>query len=372
MRTRAALATLVGLACLACLASSRAPAAAQSPPAPPPAARELAEVDGEVITEDDLRKHLGLTLQRVEQQLHDLRRDGLDRLIGDRLLAREAARRGVSVQALTESEITSKVGPVTDADADAFHDANRARLSGTKEQLRERIREHLRVARLAEQRERVVAGVRARSTVRVRLDGPPVFRVTVALDGAPGRGSAGAPVTIVEFSDFHCPFCRQAQALLGELRARYTDRIRLVYKHLPLDRLHPTARRAAEAAECANDQARFWEYHDRLFAGEPDGSPEKLRALARELGLDVAGFGRCLDAGTHRARVQRDVDEAERLGVTFTPAFFVNGRLVFGPNLREAFARMIDEELAATPAVTPRAATSPGTTPPAAPGPVKP
>jgi protein-disulfide isomerase len=343
--------------------------AAQAQPAPAASPAGVAEVDGEVITEEDVRKHIGLPLQRLEQQIHDLRRDGLDRLIGDRLLAREAARRGVSVQALTESEITSKVGPVTDADADEFYDANRARLQGTKEQLRERIRDHLRSTRLAEQRDRVVASLRSRATVRVRPDGAPVSRITVALDGVPARGPAAAPVTIVEFSDFHCPFCKQAQALLAELRTRYTDRVRLVYKHLPLDRLHPTARRAAEASECANDQAKFWEYHDRLFAGEPDGSPEKLRGLAQDLGLDVAAFGRCLDAGTHRARVQRDVDEAERLGITFTPAFFVNGRLVFGQNIRETFVRLIDEELAA-PRPAPAAA-APRTAPPAASSPAK-
>ena len=326
-----------------------------APATTPP--RVLAEVDGEPITEDDLRNQLGLPLSRLEQQVHEMRRDGLDRLIGDKLLAREAARRGVSVPALVDAEITSKVRPVSDADADAFYEANKARLSGSKDDLRERIRSHLQSTRLGEQRERFVGGLRAGANVAVRLEGAPVFRVVVALEGTPARGPAAAPVTIVEFSDFHCPFCKQAQPLLTELRARYGDQVRFVYKHLPLDRLHPTARRAAEASECANDQGKFWAYHDKLFASEPDGASEKLKTWAQEVGLDVPAFTRCLDGGTHRARIQRDVDEAERLGVSFTPAFFVNGRLVSGPNPREAFARLIDEELGGAgrpgPAATP-------------------
>jgi protein-disulfide isomerase len=347
---------LAALAALAGLALASGPARwgeAQGPPAAPAAAtpaaatpRTLAEVDGEPITEEDLQRHLGLALQRLEQQVHDMRRDGLDRLIGDRLLAREAARRGVSVQALTEAEITSKVGPVSSADADAFYDANRTRLSGSKDQLRERIREHLRATRLDAERERVVSSLRARASVRVRVEAPPIFRVAVALEGAHARGPATAPVTVVEFSDFHCPFCKQAQPLLAELRTRYGDRLRLVYKHLPLDRLHPTARRAAEAAECAGDQGKFWLYHDKLFASDPDGAPETLKTFAQDLGLDAVAFGRCLDERTHRGRVQKDVEEAERLGVSYTPAFFVNGRLVHGPNPREVFARLIEEELA--------------------------
>jgi protein-disulfide isomerase len=160
------------------------------------------------------------------------------------------------------------------------------------------------------------------------------------------RGPAGATVTIVEFSDFHCPFCRRAQPTLSELLTRYGDRVKLVYRDFPIDQLHPQARLASEAARCAHEQGRFWPYHDLLYANAPKASPDDLKSYARTTGLELASFEQCLSSGKHRTAVQNDIEEGARVGVTGTPTFFINGRQLGGAQPLERFVEVIEEELA--------------------------
>jgi len=167
------------------------------------------------------------------------------------------------------------------------------------------------------------------------------------VDGAPSVGAKSAPVTIVEFSDFHCPFCQRAEDTIGQIRSRYGERVRFVWRDFPIDTLHPQARQAHEAARCASDQGKFWPYHKALYAGPPK-SPDQLPAIAQEAGLDMAGFKACVASGKHKAAVQTDIEEGKRLDVTGTPTFFINGRVLTGAQPLEAFARMIDDELART------------------------
>ena len=155
-------------------------------------------------------------------------------------------------------------------------------------------------------------------------------------------------MTIVEFSDFQCPFCKQVVPTLTQVRSRYGEKVKLVYRDFPIDGLHPQARKAAEAARCAQDQGKFWDYHDALFANAPKLSLGQLKTYAQQVGLDLPSFERCLASGTHAAAVQKSVDEGIRLGVTGTPAFFINGEFVSGAQPVESFARVIERELART------------------------
>jgi protein-disulfide isomerase len=155
-------------------------------------------------------------------------------------------------------------------------------------------------------------------------------------------------VTVIEFSDFHCPFCRAVQPTLNALLEKYPRQVRLEYRHLPLDNLHPQARRAAEASWCADRQGRFWAFHDRLYASGSDASAATLARLAKEAQLDVAAFEQCLASGDAKAPVQRDVEEAQRHGIGGTPGFLVNGRLLSGNMPLDAFVEVIEEELAQT------------------------
>ena len=313
-----------------------------------PRSEALAEVEGETITADEVDHAIGAPLRRLEAQIYELKRQKLDALIAERLLAREAAKRGLSVQALVDAEITAKTPVVTDEDVDTFYQANRARLKkGDEAELRARIREYLQNQKLSTRRQTYVQSLRSQASVVVHLKALPVARVEPGVAGAPVRGPAAAPVTIVEFSDFQCPYCKQVVPTLAQVLSRYGEKVKLVFRDFPIDSLHPQARKAAEAARCAHDQGKFWEFHDALFAGAPNASAEQLKTYAQQVGLDVPSFERCLGSRTHTAAVQKDVEEGTRLGVTGTPAFFVNGELLSGAQPLESFVRVIERELAA-------------------------
>jgi protein-disulfide isomerase len=323
---------------------------AQTPPPPAaPAAGTppvLATVNGSPITEDDVRKAAGLEIARLEEQLYQLRKQQVDELVSRRLLESEAARRGQSVEALEQSEITAKAGAVTEPEVDAFIETNRARIRGDVTQLRPQVREFLQQQKTDARRTALVDGLRASAKIDMRLEPPVPFRATVDIVGAPVRGTTTAPVTIVEYSDFHCPFCRRVQPTLASLLQKYPGKVRLVYKHLPLDGLHPQARRVSEASWCAAKQDKFWGFHDAVYADAgTDASDASLTRYATTAGLDAAAFGACLASPETKAAIQRDVAQGEALGLNSTPGFFVNGREVRGAQPIEAFESIIDEEL---------------------------
>jgi protein-disulfide isomerase len=306
----------------------------------------LAEVNGETITAEEVEKTIAGQLSKLEEQIYDLKRQKVEALIAERLLAREAGKRGMTVQALLDAEVTTKVALVTEQEIETFYQANKARLKGDEATAREQIRANLQKQKLAAQRGTFVQSLRSQSNVVVHLKAPAVYRAEVSVDGAPFKGSATAPVTIVEFSDFHCPFCQRVVPTLTQLELQYGDKVKLVFRDYPIDNLHPAARKAHEAARCAHDQGKFWAYHDALFANAPKASLEQLKTYAEEVGLDVPAFEQCVSSGTHQDAVQRDVEEGTRVGVTGTPAFFINGRLVSGAQPLESFVRVVEEELA--------------------------
>jgi protein-disulfide isomerase len=252
---------------------------------------------------------------------------------------------------LLDAEVTSKVGLVTEQEIEKFYQENKAQIKGEQGQVREQIRSYLQNQKLNAKRDEFLKSLRSQAKVVINLKPPPVLRVEISADGAPFKGPAKAPVTIVEFSDFHCPFCRRVIPTLTQIESKYGDKIKLVFRDFPIEGLHPGATKAHEAARCANEQGKFWPYHDKLFAGPPKSSPEIFKAFAKELGLDVASFETCFDAGKYQADIKKDIEEGNRVGVTGTPAFFINGRLISGAQPLEAFARIIDDELSRDVAV---------------------
>jgi len=175
-----------------------------------------------------------------------------------------------------------------------------------------------------------------------RLD--PNRRYTVNTKGSPVRGDPDAKIAVIEFSDFQCPFCGRAMPTLDQIEKAYGDKVRIVFKHLPLG-MHPKAPAAHAAAEAAHRQGKFWEMHDKIFTHQAEMSPEKYREYAKEIGLDVARFDRDLADAALKQRIDADAAEAARLGVTGTPAFFVNGRYLAGAVPFERIQAMLDEDL---------------------------
>ena len=326
-------------------AQTSSPPAAQTPGVTKPDA--VAIIDGVAIPFSALDEAVAPQIAKLDEQAYEIRRQQLDELIANRLLADEAKRRGVPADALIKTEVTDKVAAVTDKDLAKFIEDNRSRLRADPATLVPQIRKYLEAQREDARRQAFLDELKTKAKVEVLLSAPARFRAPIDLAGAPVRGPQQAPVTIVEFSDFHCPYCRSVQETLKEVLAKYPTQVRLVYKHFPLDDRHPDARRVAEASWCADKQQRFWQFHDAVYASEPDGSSAAMTAMAGKAGLDVKAFDACIASGQAAPIVNAQLEEGQHFGVTGTPGFFINGRLMSGALPLSAFSEIIDEELAA-------------------------
>lgn len=177
-------------------------------------------------------------------------------------------------------------------------------------------------------------------------EAPQFTRYDVASEGYPAIGPSDAPITIIEFSDYQCPYCRRwYQEVYEPLLAAYPGKIKLVYRNLPLTSIHPDAFAAAEAAMCAGDQDAYWQFHDKLFTGDTLGSQIYTR-YAQELSLNVDSFETCMKDGKYKAAIEADSDFAVNLGVRSTPTFFINGLAIVGAQPLSVFQQVIDKELA--------------------------
>lgn len=344
--------TAIGLLTAAAASAAASASAGQAPGASAadvPGAR-AAVVNGASIMAADVDAKLGNNLAQLQEQIFALRKNQLDAMIDEKLLDDEARRRGVTTAALVETEITSRVPPVTAEETRKFYDDNKARLPADFSKLEEQIKSFLASQRVRARQQEYLQSLRASAKIDILLSRPPIFRSEVVTAGAPVRGAADATVTIVEFSDFHCPFCRKVQPVLEQVRAKYGSKIKMVFRDFPLDSLHPQARAAAEAGRCATEQGKFWEFHDKVFAGDPDASQAALDRIAKEVGMDVTAFETCRTSGKYRSSVQASSEEGQKLGITGTPTFFINGRILVGAQPFDAFVKIIDEELTATPA----------------------
>jgi protein-disulfide isomerase len=279
---------------------------------------------------------------KLSQALYEARRAALDEIVAAKLIEAEAKNQHLEPAALIEKEITSKTQTVTEPEVAAWYQTNQARLQGAPlEQVRGPIRNYLTQERTQTLRQQYIDALKARTSVRVTLDPP---RQTVAAGNGPARGPANAPVEMIEFSDFQCPFCMRANPTIQQVMSTYGDRVRLVYRHYPLPN-HPNAAPAAEAAACAAEQGKFWPYYDRLFANQSRLQDADLKQHAVDLGLDGAKFNACVDTHQFKSLVDADVRAGAEAGVNGTPAFFINGRMLSGAQPFSEFKRIIDDEL---------------------------
>jgi protein-disulfide isomerase len=177
-------------------------------------------------------------------------------------------------------------------------------------------------------------------------DAPPV---ALTMEGHPSRGPANAAITLVEFSDFECPFCARETPVLKQIEDAYAGKVRRVFRQFPIAEIHPRARKAAEASLCANEQGRFWEMHGTLFEQPSALELTDLYKKAERLGLKTDSFKDCLESSRYAGQVENDLREGIQAGVTGTPAMFINGRIVTGARPYADLAGIIDAELARVP-----------------------
>ena len=332
-------------------------AAAQVPAEAPPQGHKpqsspVATVAGtpiDLAEVDDLIKPQLLDMRSREYQL---RSQAVEVLIGRTLIEKEAKARGVSPEALDQAEVVAKA-VVTDDEVKTAYANNKARFASVPEAAAlEQVKAALLQQRQTERRTAYTRELRARYDVRVLIE---PYRVPVELAQAPVRGNPKATVTVVEFSDFQCPYCQRVRPTMSRVRQLYSDRVRFAFRHYPLD-FHPQAQKAGEAAACAGEQGKFWEMHDRLWDNPSKLGVEDLKAHAQALGLAGPEFGTCLDSGRFADAVEADLRAGQAYGVSGTPAFFVNGRPLVGAMPFEAFQQVIEDELARTGAKTRTAA----------------
>ncbi len=346
-----ATALLVLAAVLAAVACSRSagPAGTASPggPAKPatatPSGAVVAEINGAPILASELEEKAAGRLARVRQEEYEIRRQALNELIADRLIAAEAAKQRLSIEALVAREVGAKAAPLQASDAAQIYEQNKARFGGmTRDQAIARIGQVMGERAKTDRRAAWERELRAAARVAVRLEAP---RTAVAIPpGAPSTGPASARVTVVEFTDYQCPFCHRAQAVVDQVLQRYSGRIRFVHLDFPLDG-HPQALPAARAARCAGEQGKFWEYHRDLMTSPGALDAADLQRRAAALRLDASSFDACVSSGRYDQAIEASLREGDEVGVTGTPAYFINGRMLSGARPIESFTELLDDEL---------------------------
>lgn len=302
----------------------------------------IATIDGHAVYEQDLMSVAGPKLLELRKQEYQVKRDALDSLIRRKLVEAEAKKKGLTVDALLKEEVDSKILEPSDAEARGYFLAARNANSLSFEELKPQLKQIMRSAEIEQAREKYANSLRANVDVAILLQPP---SVEVIYDPARVKGKPDAPVTIVEFADFQCPFCQRTEATLKTLLAKYDGRVKLAYLDFPLTEIHSQAEKAAEAARCAGVQGKFWDYHDTLFADQSKLDEANLIARAQNLHLDDAAFRTCLSSGKFRHDIEVDRGEGSKAGVSGTPAYFINGVLLSGAQPQAEFEKVIDTEL---------------------------
>jgi len=306
----------------------------------------MAMVGGAPITQAEIEQALRLPLYELEVEKYRLTRRRLDQMIVERLLARAAAAQGQSISAFVSAAVQGDIATITPEDVEARWRANREAKSGDEELAKQDARKGLVRERATRALQELVERLSREAGVSVTIHPPESPVMTIPVGDDPVWGPPAASVTIVEFADFECPACKDSLPVLRQLRDLYKDQVRLVYRDFPLSS-HPQARPAAEAAHCAYEQGKFWAYHDALFAQAPDLKASDYVTLADRLGLNPAEFTACLAGTRPKAAVARDLADAQGLGLSGTPTFFVNGRYLSGFQSLETLRRHVDRELPA-------------------------
>jgi protein-disulfide isomerase len=301
--------------------------------------KPVAVVAGQTIYEDELLPRIQA---RLRNQEYELKSRALENLIDQKLLEAEAKKSGMAAGEVLKQEADAKVAEPTEAELKAVYESQKGSLNRPFEEVKGQLQQALKQAKVEEARQQYLKHLREQAGVAILLRPP---KVEVAYDPARLRGNPWAPVIIVEFADFQCPFCKQAQPTLRNLLAKYKGRVSLAYRDYPLRDIHAQGQLAAEASRCAGEQGKFWEYHDLLFANPDKLKRDGLVEHARTLKLDEKQFDSCLSSGKYKAKVEEDLQGGIRAGVVGTPGFFINGTFLSGIQPEAVFDEMIQAEL---------------------------
>ena len=305
--------------------------------------KPVAIVAGHPILESELSLQTRAQMQQLRNQEYEIKRTALDNLVIQKLVEAEAKSQKISIPELLAREVDGRVRETTEEEIKAFYEGQKDRINRPLEEVKDQIAAVLKQNRAQQARQDYFATLRKKLPVDILLQ--PV-RLNIQADARRARGPQNAPITIVEFSDFQCPFCLKAYPTVRAVLAKYGDKIRFSYRDFPLRQIHGQAQEAAEAGHCAADQDKFWQFHDYLFENPSDLSREKLVASAEKASLDAAALELCLESGKHRSAVEQDYQQGLQAGINGTPAFYINGIFLNGSQPASAFEQIVDSELA--------------------------
>lgn len=301
----------------------------------------VASINGVAITAADLDTAIKNQMQRIDTQIYQIKKQGLDDLIQKKLIEDAAKKSGKSVDDYLKEEVDSKIVEPTEEEVRALYDARKGKDTLPFEKVKDQIIAFLKQNKKTTAQQNLIAKLKTESDVKIYLEPP---RVKIDISDAPFMGPKDAKVTLVEFSDYQCPFCKRIRPTIWQLVNDYKDNLRYVFMDFPLS-FHQFSKKAHEAAHCAGDQDKYFEYNKMLFENQSALTPDDLKKYAKELKLNTSKFDKCLDKGEHAKDVEEMQERGLALGVSGTPAYYINGVQLTGAQPVTAFKEMIDEEL---------------------------
>lgn len=306
----------------------------------------IAKIEDRTITADEIEKPIAAKIYPLEEKIYKMKRQQLQQIVNNILLEKEAARHGLSVQQLVDKEVLSKGIEISEEEVETALKENRNNLppGEISPDIKSKIVDYLATQKAYRGINDYAQNLGDKFGLQIYLREPPLPEVTIATGGDPVSGPENAHVTVVEFSDYNCSACKQHHDTVQQLRKKYDGKIRWVFKHLPQDKEHPSAK-AAEAALCADDQGKFWEFNDLLFSSDTNLSPEQIKQYGILTELDMDTFDQCVGARSHRKDIERNMKEAREAGVSMTPSFVINGKLVQGGPTADSFSAIVDKSL---------------------------
>ncbi|MFP5458294.1 MAG: DsbA family protein [Bacteriovoracia bacterium] len=298
------------------------------------------------ITDAELMEGIEAELYEAEQKLFEIKNNRLRAIVMQKIMDKDPAKKDMSNDDYLDKFIAKGI-KVTEGDIDAFIKKQQIPQESINPMVREKIKGYLEMEKRKEAMDAWLGKQTAKTPVQVFIAKPrrPTFDVQVG--DAPVTGGKDAKVTIVEFSDFQCPFCSRGAGIITDLKKKYGNKIQVAFKNFPLP-FHNQAEGAAVAGLCAGEQSSelFWKMHDAMFAAQDKLDPASLKEMARKLGVKGESFDKCLDENKYLSKVKQDMEEGKKLKVKSTPTFFVNGQLINGAQPLEVFSELIDDELA--------------------------
>jgi protein-disulfide isomerase len=313
---------------------------------PAPSKEVAASIGGEPILEKDLVKGIESDLYEAEMKVYEIKFAKLQGMLLEKFMAQDSDKKNLTNDEFLDKFIAKNI-KVTDADVEKFIKDRQIPKEQVNPEIKTRIVEFLTVEAKKVAVEKWITEKTKKNPVEIYITKPslPVFEVNAG--DAPFKGNSDAKVTIIEYSDFQCPFCSKGAVVVKDLEKKYGNKVKIAFKHFPLP-FHAQARIAAEASMCANEQDTklFWKMHDAMFADQTKLDKDNLIATAKKVGVKEAEFKTCLESGKFKAKIDADVAEGTAVGVKSTPTFFVNGKLISGAQPIEVFAEVVDAELA--------------------------